>query len=287
MTIEQILATIMALQEAGTDEAVIKKMILAMLAEEAGAAVDMPASGEGVAMASEVPADQGAAPITSQPMQARNPSPQRPAAQRTASQPQRPALAAKPSPQPAAASYANQTKPKGNLQALMQLVGQAFAARDAASSPRPPAPAQYAQQPSPQRQAAPQAQPAEPMAYANETTVQEELLENALFTANERNGLHTGQSPEFLRKLLKSDPMLYAEAIGGTEPLTYQEGGSSPAVAVGARPLATTAGPMGERNALAKSVFAYRDAEVKAGRSCTFDQAMTKVLQTRGPSRGA
>ncbi len=287
MNIDQILATIAALQEAGTDEAVIKKMILAMLAEEAGASVDMPA-GDAPALASDPPADQGAAPITSQPMAARNPAPSRPQPQRPGAQPQRPAAQpqrpAAPAQPAASASYGNnQTK----LQMLAGLIGHAFRVRDgeeAAPVATPTRPANYSNQPArpaqPQRPA-----PVQPVAYADAApSTEEQLLENTLFTANERLGMHTGQSPEFLRKLLRQDPALYAEAIGGNEPITYQDGGASPAAVVGARPLANTGGPMAERNAMANKAFAYRDAEIKAGRPCTFDQALTKIIQQRGPA---
>jgi hypothetical protein len=292
MNIDQILATIAALQEAGTDEAVIKKMILAMLAEEAGVAVELPA-GDAPAMASEPPADQGAAPITSQPMAARNPAPSRPQPQRPGAQPQRVAQSqrvAQPqrpaAPAQPAAAYSNQ---QSKLQVIAGLIGHAFKVRDEGAPLASPLaatrPASYANQPAPQPQrAAAQPQPAA-VAYADDApSTEEQLLENTLFNANERLGRHTGQNATFLRKLLRQDPALYAEAISDAEPLTYQEGGASPAAVVGARPLANTGGPMAERNAMANKAFAYRDAEIKAGRPCTYDQALTKILQQRGPA---
>lgn len=256
MTIEQILVTIQALIDANTDEQAIKKMLLQMLAEDTGADVSVPAGDAGMAtppaMATEAPPGQGATP--GQTMAARNP---------------RPAAAT-----PAPASYAARPTSQGsNLALIAELVGRGIGvAMQTPSRPATPAPASYA------------ARPAATTAPGAKSQA-ESLLEDTLFMINERAGLHAGQNPVFLKKLLKSDLALYSEAIASATPITHDAGGS-PAPVRGASPLANTGGgQLAERNALAAKIKAYREQVVASGKPCTWNQAMTAVLESRGPAR--
>jgi len=278
MTIDELLAMIAALQEAGTDEKIIKKMVLSALAEDTGASVEVPAGdgGTGSAVTEEPPADQGAAPVTSQPMAARNPQP----AARPAVRP--------PAAKPAATPQSYAAKPAvSKLQQLAALIGTGV---KAALNPQP---ASYGAKPNtpavaPQRPAVrpPAAKPAvAPQSYAAKAeTTAEDLLEETLFQNNEVSGLHIGQNSDFLRKLLNQNPALYAEAIAGKEGVVYGDGGASPYT--GAQPaLASTTGPLAERNQFANQINAYRNEQIAAGRPCSYNDAMSVIIQRRGQSR--
>jgi hypothetical protein len=305
MNIEQLLAAIAALQEAGTDEAVIKKMILTMLADDSGAAVSVPGGDPAMGMSNAPPEDQGAAPITQQPMQARNQMPgqpnrfanQRPAPaiapQRQPAQPSqqnaRPALPASQNARPAA--YSQQGNNLGIFASLIgrafgeaaQVTGQPANARPALPSSQNARPANSAPQ-----VAAPQQQysnePAQ-TAPGGQMSPTEILLADTIFNVNEQAGLHVGQNSAFLKKMLYRDPALYAEAIADQTGVTPDRM-SSPIANTQNRPLQNVSGGVeGHRQQLANQAHAYRNSELQAGRPCTYNEALTQVLNNRGPSR--